>query len=179
MISVFPAGTNDTCLWGLTPRQRLARIAARQGIGFAEGAGGAALIANLDHVFDPAWLAFVAERPEHVVTLGGVPVLAHSESLDERLRVMLAMKEARPLQAAPGLAILAWEESGGIGNNELRKRERPFMGRLTPETVPALERASYFGAYKGVTDLLTKYLWPEWALVLTRWAARIGISPTR
>ena len=53
------------------------------------------------------------------------------------------------------------------------------MGRLTPETVPALERASYFGAYKGVTDLLTKYLWPEWALVLTRWAARLGISPNQ
>ena len=92
---------------------------------------------------------------------------------------MLAMKEHRPLAGADGLTLLAWEESGGIGNDELRKRERPFMGRLTPDTVPQLERASYFGAYKGVTDLLTKYLWPEWALVLTRWAARIGMSPNQ
>ena len=28
-----------------------------------------------------------------------------------------------------------------------------------------------------MTDLLTKYLWPEWALVLTRLAARAHISP--
>jgi phosphatidylglycerophosphate synthase len=28
-----------------------------------------------------------------------------------------------------------------------------------------------------VTDILTKYLWPEWALVLTRMAARIGMTP--
>ncbi len=114
-------------------------------------------------MFDPAWLAFVAAHAEHVVTLDGVPVLAHIGDLDERLRVMLAMKDGRPVDATAGLTILAWEESGGIENEELRKRERPFMGRLTPETVPALERASYFGAYKGVTDLLTKYLWPEWA----------------
>jgi phosphatidylglycerophosphate synthase len=179
MTSVLPAGSNQTCLWGLTPRRRLARIAARQGMEFAEGAGGGPIVANLDFVFDPVWLAFIAERPEHVVTLGGVPVLAHSDSLDERLLAMLAMKEHRSLEAASGLTRIAYEESEGIGNNELRKRERPFMDRLTPETVPALERASYFGAYKGVTDLLTKYLWPEWALVLTRWAARIGMSPNQ
>lgn len=53
------------------------------------------------------------------------------------------------------------------------------MERLAPDTVRSLERASYFGAYKGVTDLLTKYLWPEWALVLTRWAARIGMTPNQ
>src|SRR3954462_2109946 len=112
MTSILPAGTNQTRLWGLTPRQRLARIAARQGIAMAEGAGGGPLVANLDFVFDPAWLSFVAERPEHVVPRDGVPVLAHSESLDARLQVMLAMKEERPLAAAPGLAIVAWEASG-------------------------------------------------------------------
>ena len=41
----------------------------------------------------------------------------------------------------------------------------------------AIERASYRGSYKGVTDLLTKYLWPEAALWLTRLAAWLGLSP--
>jgi len=45
--------------------------------------------------------------------------------------------------------------------------------------VPAIERASYVGAYKGVTDLLTKYLWPEWALAITRVCARAGITPNQ
>jgi phosphatidylglycerophosphate synthase len=179
MTGILPAGSNSTRLWGLTPRERLARIAARQGMRFDEGPGGGPIVANLDYVFDPAWLRFVAERPEQVVTLEGVPVLVHSASLEARLRAMLAMKERRPLDESSGLAVTAWEESEGLGNDELRKRERPFIGRLTPGTVPALERASYFGAYKGVTDLLTKYLWPEWALVLTRWAARIGMTPNQ
>jgi phosphatidylglycerophosphate synthase len=177
MSSVLPVGSNRTRLWGLTPRQRLGRIAWAQGLDFSEGPGDGPLLANLDYVFDPAWMRFLTERPDHVVTLGGVPVIAHCTDLDQRIRVALAMKEGRPVPDTGKLTLVAYEESGGLTNDELRKRERPFMGRLTPETVRQLERASYFGAYKGVTDILTKYLWPEWALVLTRWAARIGMAP--
>src|SRR3546814_113879 len=125
------------------------------------------------YAWDPSWLSFGAERPGKVVTFGGVPVLAHVADPAGRERIRIAMREGRSVQG------LAWEESGGFLNDELRKRERPFMDRLAPETVRSLERASYFGAYKGVTDILTKYLWPEWALVLTRWAARIGMTPNQ
>jgi phosphatidylglycerophosphate synthase len=62
-------------------------------------------------------------------------------------------------------------------NEALRKREEPVIERLEPGNVRAIERKTYFGAYKGVTDLLTKYLWPEWALVLTRIAARLHMTP--
>ena len=179
MTAVLPAGTNRTRLWGLTARERLARIARAQGIDFDKGAGGGPLVANLDYVFDPAWMKFIAAQPEHVVTVGRVPVLAHVTDLDTRLAVTLAMGEGRPLGDTPGLTLVRYEEAGSIGNNALRKRERPFMGRLEPETVRELERASYFGAYKGVTDILTKYLWPEWALVLTRLSARLGITPNQ
>jgi phosphatidylglycerophosphate synthase len=176
--SILPAGSNHTRLWGLTPRERLARMAAKQDMDFASGPGGGPLVANLDFVFDPAWLKLIAARPNHLVTLGGVPVLANVEDLDTRLAVTLAMRENRPV-AAPSLGVTAFEDSDSLTNEELRKRERPFMGRLAPETVRALERESYFGAYKGVTDVLTKYLWPEWALVLTRLAARFGITPNQ
>src|SRR3546814_1645097 len=67
------------------------------------------------------------------------------------------------------------DEGMTIENEELRKREAPFAGRLTAETAAKAERATYYGAYKGVTDVLTKYLCPELALVLTRLAARIGM----
>jgi phosphatidylglycerophosphate synthase len=178
MTAILPAGTNRTRLWGLTARERLARMAATQGIDFASGAGGGPLVANLDFVFDPAWLRFIASRPDHVLTFGGVPVLANVEDLDARVAVTFAMGHDRGFE--PGaLSVVAYEELGSLENEFLRKREKPFLGRLSPETVPALERASYFGAYKGVTDILTKYLWPEWALVLTRWAARLGMTPNQ
>jgi phosphatidylglycerophosphate synthase len=159
-------------LWGLTAQERLRRIAQAQGL--VLGGSDAGVLVNLGYAFDPAWLGFIAARPDHVVTFGGVPVLANVSR--DREQVIDAMERAEPL-GPTGLAVTAWEESGGLTNDELRKRERPFMDRLAPDTVRGLERASYFGAYKGVTDILTKYLWPEWALVLTRIAAKLGITP--
>ncbi len=171
MISACGIGTNPTLLWGLSSEQRLGRIARAQGIEISDDGP---VLVNLEHAFDPAWLRFVAARPDHVVTFAGIPVLAHVTR--NRPAIVAAMEQGQAL-ADPALTSIAWEESGGLTNDELRKRERPFMDRLSPETVRSLERASYFGAYKGVTDILTKYLWPEWALVLTRIAARLGISP--
>jgi phosphatidylglycerophosphate synthase len=179
MSAVLPVGSNHSRLWGLTPRERLARIARAQRLDFASGPGGGPLLANLDYVFDPAWMKYVAERPDHAVTLGGVPVLAHATDLDTRLRATLAMKEGRPFGADEGLILTAYEESGELPNSALRKRERPFLGPLTHDTVAGLERASYFGAYKGVTDVLTKYVWPELAFHITRAAARLGATPNQ
>ncbi|WP_243444759.1 CDP-alcohol phosphatidyltransferase family protein [Sphingosinicella humi] len=168
MTGIVAVGENDTKLWGLTAGERLERIVRARGLEEAP------VIAHLGYVWDPAWLVHVAGRPGAIVTLGGVPVLAHVEGEAERERIIAAMRENRPITEG-----LAWEESGGLLNDELRKRERPFMDRLAQDTVRSLERASYFGAYKGVTDILTKYLWPEWALVLTRLAARIGMTPNQ
>ena len=40
-----------------------------------------------------------------------------------------------------------------------------------------VERAAYDAAYKGVTDVLTLYLWRRPAFYLTRWAAQAGLTP--
>lgn len=177
MTAWLAVGTNPTRMWGMTSRDRLERIARAQGLApFSEGLG-AALIANLDFVFDPAWLKQIAAMPDHVLTLGGVPVLANIGRPEALEAVAGAMEGNRPLATSDGLVLIDYESSGAIENEALRKREKPFLGRLEPASVRALERASYAGAYKGVTDVLTKYLWPEWALALTRAAARIGLSP--
>src|SRR3546814_15771864 len=84
------------------------------------------------------------------------------------------MQARKRLRQTGGLTLLPAEAEAGIFNEALRKRERPFAERLVPENVPVIERASHAGAYKGVTDLLTKYLWPTWAFHLTRLAARFG-----
>src|SRR3546814_12902075 len=89
------------------------------------------------------------------------------------------MQARKRLRQTGGLTLLPAEAEAGIFNEALRKRERPFAERLVPENVPVIERASYAGAYKGVTDLLTKDLWPTWAFHLTRPAARFGVSPNQ
>ncbi|RDE05686.1 CDP-alcohol phosphatidyltransferase family protein [Sphingomonas aracearum] len=171
---VVPLGSNDVLLWGMTAHERLRRIAAAQKLPFGAAGEGPAILANLAFVFDPAWLAYLKTRPNTVLTRDNVPVLAHVSARDRGAVVHAAETGA----ALPShLEVIPAEREEGIFNEALRKRERPFAERLVPANVPAIERASYLGAYKGVTDVLTKYLWPEWAFALTRLAARIGLSP--
>lgn len=173
--AIEPVGDNPAKLWGLTAAERLLRIAAAQGL--RTNGGDARILANLAFVFDPAWLGWVAARPGHAVTRDGVPVLAHCRGAATAAEVRRAMAEERPALPSLGLILVAQESFGALHDTQLRKREQPFIERLTEGSARAAERTSYYASYKGVTDLLTKYLWPEWALRLTRLAAQLGVSP--
>lgn len=176
-LSVETVGSNATRLWGLTMAQRAERLAKAEGLPSSPAGEGPRLLVNAAFAFDPAWFRHAAATPGLVLTLGGVPALAHAASSADAARLRVAMADGTALTDAAGLQVLAYEDGPTIENKALRKRETPFLMPLRPETVRPLERASYFGAYKGVTDVLTKYLWPEWALVLTRICARFGITP--
>jgi phosphatidylglycerophosphate synthase len=173
--AIETVGVNRARLWGLTAEQRLERIAAAQGL--SAGGDDARILVNLAFVFEPAWLRQVADRPGQIVTRGGVPVLAHCVEEPAIAEVRQAMIEERLPKLAPSLALVEQETSAPLHNAQLRKREVPFIERLTDESAAGVERADYYASYKGVTDLLTRYLWPEWALVLTRLCAGLGVSP--
>jgi len=176
---VVAVGDNTTLIWGMTAAERLRRICAARNLSLGDAADGTALIANLHFVFDPAWMPYFVKRPGTVLTRDGIPVLAHVASHTQRAAIVTAMEASSPLPPDTGLDIVAAEDEQGIFNEALRKRERPFAELLVPANVPRIERATYIGAYKGVTDLLTKYLWPEWAFALTRLAVRLGITPNQ
>ncbi|WP_235524503.1 CDP-alcohol phosphatidyltransferase family protein [Caulobacter sp. Root655] len=70
-------------------------------------------------------------------------------------------------------------ELGSAYNSALRKREPPVLERLTPQTQVAVERRLFQGSYKGVTDLVTKYVWPTPARIVTRWCALAKMTPNQ
>lgn len=161
-------GDNSTLLWGMTNAERLRRMARAEGLPDTPPASGARLFVNLDYVFDPVWLRHIVTLPGTVVMDGDALVMAH-------LTGGLGPDDIAAHRGA--LTIIDYRDKPQIYNRQLRKLDTPFIQRLTPETRREIERKSYFGAYKGVTDALTKYLWPELALWLTRIAASIGMTP--
>jgi phosphatidylglycerophosphate synthase len=175
MPAIESVGSNPTRLWGLTMDERTRRIGNASGMDGS--ADGATVLVNAAYTADPAWIRHVAAHPGYVLTRDGVPALAHASNPQQAERIRAAMLDETSLGDAAGLDVVAYEDGPTIENKQLRKRETPFLEKLEPATVRTIERASYFGAYKGVTDILTKYLWPEWALVLTRLAAKIGMTP--
>ncbi|WP_221792339.1 CDP-alcohol phosphatidyltransferase family protein [Aquisediminimonas sediminicola] len=162
-------GDNDTPIWGMTSAIRITRLFDKQQVESAL-APDAAIWADTGYAFDPQWLRHVTANPGIVVTISGVPVLAHLRHADDA--AALARGEI-----PADHAVIEFNSQPQIYNHELRKLDTPFLSILTPTTVKEIERKSYFGAYKGVTDILTKYLWPEFALVLTRIAAKLGMTP--
>jgi phosphatidylglycerophosphate synthase len=108
-----------------------------------------------------------------MLTLDGEPVMAHVKADSNPVAAAAGLED---YQIVEGYELLA-AETAELSYQELRKRERPFVMRLDERDPEPVERAAYDAAYKGVTDVLTLYLWRRPAFYLTRWAARAGIAP--
>lgn len=68
-------------------------------------------------------------------------------------------------------------ELAGPYNKKLRRATSAICSRINHSNVEPLERELYLGAYKGVTDLVTKFVWPKPAYWLTRLCVTWGLSP--
>jgi len=168
-------GSNSARPFGMEANDRACRLATNAGFGCADTAqaGRAALVASLAYAWDPAWLKGMRSRPGVVLTLGGKPVLAHVPADRDIAAALAAVETGAPLAGYEPLAA----ETAELNYAELRKRDRPFVLPLDPNDPEPVERAAYDASYKGVTDILTLYLWRKPAFYLTRWAARAGLSP--
>ena len=171
-----PIGSNPARLFGTDSRARACRLAQNMGLECADEPPptGNAVLANMAFAWDPAWLREISKRPGSILTLGGKPVLAYVPRSTASAPVVDAM--LGDVEAPDGFERVA-AESAELSYSDLRKRERPFTLPLDPGDPRAVERAAYDASYKGVTDLLTLYLWRKPAFHLTRWAAQAGLTP--
>ncbi|HYI43538.1 MAG TPA: CDP-alcohol phosphatidyltransferase family protein, partial [Sphingomicrobium sp.] len=170
-----PLGANATEIFGLGPKTRACRLAAKAGLACAEAAepGRAVIFADLDYAWDPAWLKMLANKPGTAISSEGRPVLAHVAADGDPAAAAAAIEANGDI---PGLTQLD-AATAEVAYADLRKRERPFVLPLNDGTADQVERAAYDASYKGVTDALTLYLWRKPAFYLTRWAARAGVTP--
>jgi phosphatidylglycerophosphate synthase len=170
-----PLGDNAARPFGMDSRERARRLAANAGLECADSpeAGRAALLASMSYAWDPAWLKAMAKQPGKVLMLNGKPVMAHVPADGDADAAAKAVDAGEPLKGY--IAVDA--ETAEINYFELRKRERPFVMPLDPNDPEPVERAAYDAAYKGVTDVLTLYLWRKPAFYLTRWAAQARLTP--
>jgi phosphatidylglycerophosphate synthase len=177
----------DGRIWGMSGEERLGRIfrriglrpGARESLGAVVGAAaaGGVILVRADWVYDESLIAALAKR-RGALLIGpeGQPLAAHVDA-------PAAAAIAAALEGAGDPAALARLERldpAALAYNEaLRKREPPVLEPLTPERVRAVEARLFKGSYKGVTDIVTKHLWPAPARIVTRWCALAGITPNQ
>jgi phosphatidylglycerophosphate synthase len=59
----------------------------------------------------------------------------------------------------------------------LKSARPPLLETVSQDRKPELENRLYGNAYKGITDLVTKFLWPRPARKAVQFAAALGMSP--
>ena len=174
-VSALTAGGADVKVWGMTSGARLSRTYSRLGLTEGVAQTGATVVLSGAHVFDEAVVRALAARPGVVVVdAEGAAAAAHVPAKDAEATAAALVTGASVAGERLNATALA-----GAYNAALRKREPPILERLTADTVRAVEKRLFQGSYKGVTDLVTKHVWPAPARVVTRWCALAGITPNQ
>lgn len=178
-------GDSPVRLWGMTSAERLRRSLVRSGVdtvrpwdGLAHGRS--QVLLRADWVFDEALVRDLVKAPGSVLVdpQSREPVAAHVAAADAgEMAAVLSSSRIVPADLASRLRVVGPVELSSTYNNALRKKEPPFLLRLTAEALPGIERRMFAGSYKGVTDVVTKYVWPLPARHVTKMCAVLGITP--
>lgn len=175
-------GESGARIWGMTSAERLSRTYRRLGLVEvpAVDLSSAVLAVDAGWVFDESLIKALAGREGAVlIDDAGRAVAVHAPT-DLAYAASEALAAGQdPSSLDPRLVRLTALELGSAYNSALRKREPPVLERLTPETVRAVEARLFQGSYKGVTDLVTKYVWPTPARIVTRWCAIAKMTPNQ
>jgi len=172
----------DGRIWGMTGTERLQRIFRRVGLrdcarDSLATAPGAVVLVRADWGYDESLIAALAKRPNALLIGPAGEPLAANVAGPSAPAVAEALEGGGDPAALAGLERL--DPAALAYNPALRKREPPVLERLTPQTVRQVEARLFQGSYKGVTDLVTKHVWPVPARIVTRWCALAGITPNQ
>lgn len=131
---------------------------------------------NARYLFEVRTLAGLMSR-EDVLLLcpgdGGVAAaLVDSSQADSARACMLDQG-----QAAPGPLTVITPADLASFNETLRSAHTPLLEPVSAGRKADLESRLYGNAYRGITDLVTKFLWPRPARKAVQVAANLGISP--
>jgi phosphatidylglycerophosphate synthase len=170
-------------IMGLKPAERIKRQINGRNIGVyheaeAEHAPetGAIIIVRNDGVYDPGVLeALIATPNSALVDDTNRPMGIHITPAQYTPGFQWLKGKGGELPA--GIYSYTAAQLAGAYNAALRKREPPYCLRADSQNKRDVEWRVYMGAYKGVTDFVTKYVWPVPAFHVTRACIKLGLTP--
>ena len=157
-------GQCEQRLFGMKPAERLERQTSNL--------GELHLVAHASAVLSDDTIAWLASHPGTIITSSAGRPLAVAVSDADIGEAELAIGGS-----PAGLRTTSADEIGTVYVRKLRRTLVPLALGLGEQPRAAVERKLFSSVYKGVTDVVTKYAWPEPALWLTRGAAALGLTP--
>ncbi len=182
-------GESGTRLWGLSSRERIARQLREVGdislldsldplsVDLSVDAVDArVLLVRADYLFETRTLAALARQTNTILVTAGEsdPAAAMIDGIHVQA-AMSILDAGSPVIHEPLRTVDP--DALGAFDSTLRRSEAPLLERISDQRKPRLENQLYGNAYKGITDFVTKWVWPRPARVGVRLCASLGITP--
>jgi phosphatidylglycerophosphate synthase len=184
---IYIFGDSETNIWGLSGRERLQRmLRAFTQTSIVDSpeqipAHAAALFLRADHLFDARVLAALINTRVDLVLSSQMGQPAAIRITDGNMRRVAAdfmdRGEGETFSALPRYTLKDLNLLGLQQN--LKKRDLPYLLPISRDNNRQLESELFARSYKGVTDLVTKWLWPIPAYRTVRVCVRFGIRPNQ
>jgi len=175
-------GETPVKLWGLSATERLRRqLQETGGVSLVESAAelpdsGPVLLLSGDFLFEVRTLSALKEKANvlllHPASDGVAAAMTDAANLDAAM-TRVAGKQGT---AESTLNVITPDDLVAF-NEELKSAQAPFLEQVSVQRKQELESRLYGNAYKGITDLVTKFLWPRPASKAVHVAASLGMSP--
>jgi phosphatidylglycerophosphate synthase len=173
-------------IWGISSGQRIERVLKTSGESTLVNdlsvlkSNDSVLIFDGEYLFDDRLVQYMASTPNLILQLESegkkVAVAAHVGA-GLAYQALEMFGKTSGAESLSGVKTQTLETLPISFQNSLRKSAPPFVLPISVEKIRDLERRLYDWSYKGVTDLITKWVWPAPAQWMVRQCARFGIRP--
>ncbi len=173
-------------IWGISSGQRIERVLKTAGEGNLVNdlsvlkSSDSVLIFDGGYLFDDRLIKYLAATPNLILQLEAegekVSVAAHvSASL--AYQALEVIGETLGAESLSGIKSQTLESLPISFQKNLLSSAPPFVLPISAEKTRELERRLYDWSYKGVTDLITKWVWPVPARWMVGQCVRFRIRP--
>jgi len=183
--------TPSARVFGLDARERLRRSFAKSGLeivaadDLAKLGERRVLALDASHFYDDRLIVELKKRSGDVLLVSvdgdaapvAVGVAASASRVGSALSLLRRCTDPCETARAAGLEMVHPTDVVPLFDAKLRKISKPFVLPANPERIDEIENRIFDASYKGVTDFVTKWVWPLPARIVTGWCARSGISP--
>ncbi|MFN2378234.1 MAG: CDP-alcohol phosphatidyltransferase family protein, partial [Candidatus Binatia bacterium] len=188
-IRVAVVGRCPADLWGISSSERIRRqLAAIGPFRFCEAAealasGEPVLLLRADYLFEDRTIADLLAAAQTVLRAGpqsdaeAVAVRTDATCARAAFEVLEGAGNGREVSSVPSWRTETVESLSASYMRKLRKASPPQLWPIRAERAAELEAVLFGNSYKGVTDLVTKFVWPRPARLVTKFCSTRGISP--
>lgn len=184
---IYIFGESETKIWGLTGRERLQRmLKAKEHITLIDDVekipvSATTLFLNANFLFDARVLTALLDIDKKITLYSDdncpAAIRTDGSQAPQLLRNLNDNKSQNYKFVLLIIPRIGLKDLKIDFQQNLKKKDPPYILPISEANRPLLEKELFSGSYKGVTDLVTKWLWPVPAYWSTHYCVRHGWQP--